>query len=126
MNSPLAHIFVIDDDLDLANYVKLALSVHQVSVEVYTNPEEAWAQLEDKNPRLVLLDYMMPNCRGDEWMIRLSEHLKFRDHTVVLVTSYQFDEDFEFKLMTLGISEVLAKPLSSAQLKGLVDKYVFN
>lgn len=68
----------------------------------------------------------MPDCRGDEWMARLSEHLKFGDHTVVLVTSYQFDEDFEFKLMTLGISEVLAKPLTSDRLKELVDSYVLN
>ena len=124
MDSKTAQVFVIDDDLDLGNYVKLVLADVDVSVAVYEDPEHAWLELSEKNPRLILLDYLMPDCRGDEWMIRLSEHLKFGDHTVVLVTGYHFDEDFEFKLMTLGISEVLGKPLRANTLKDLVNRYV--
>jgi DNA-binding NarL/FixJ family response regulator len=51
----------------------------------------------------------------------MSEQLKMAEYRVVMVTSYQFDEDFEFKLMSLGIEEIIPKPIKMDKLEKLID-----
>lgn len=66
-------ILVIDDSLMLLNFVKEILTEANYDVTAAANAQESLAAAKANPPELILLDYVLPDMKGDEVVRRLRE-----------------------------------------------------
>jgi CheY-like chemotaxis protein len=68
-----ARILVIDDDLELQQGLRMALEGEGYQVISAIHGLEGWKEVEITRPDLILLDLMMPEMDGFEFMVKISE-----------------------------------------------------
>jgi len=113
-------ILVVDDEPDILELIK---DILKSKYEVYTakNVKEAVSTLEKVKIDLVILDIMMPQIDGWDflWMIRGSE--KYREIPVIIVTARADAED---KLIGLkeGVQDYIVKPFLPNELINRVEE----
>ena len=66
-------ILVIDDSVMLLNFVKEILSEANYDVVAAATAEEGLRAAAGETPHLILLDYVLPDMKGDEVLSRLRE-----------------------------------------------------
>jgi DNA-binding NarL/FixJ family response regulator len=104
-------ILVVDDD----EGVKLILR-RLIGLKLFTTPIEAsnglegLLKVEKEGPDLVLLDIGMPLRGGVEFLEKLRESKTYASTPVIVISSSQ-DKDTVAKLIGLGISGYILKPL---------------
>ncbi|XYH97025.1 response regulator [Sorangium sp. So ce1128] len=70
---PGAEVFVVDDDPALVDSLTDLLSDEGYRVQGFTRPREALDRLaRGARPRAVLLDYVMPDMTGEEFLTALA------------------------------------------------------
>ncbi|MDF9798831.1 response regulator of citrate/malate metabolism [Catalinimonas alkaloidigena] len=124
----LERIFLIDDD-PITNFVNehiiTELKVaHQV--EIFTEAENALSLIknessQDKGSDLILLDLNMPHLDGFDF-IEAFQQLdvgKASKYRIIVLTSSKHSRDLQ-RLATLGIKEVLNKPLTKEKMLSIV------
>jgi DNA-binding response OmpR family regulator len=102
-------LIIIDDDKNIGKVFESIFSKTDVSFEIYDCPHEGLQALIEKKPACVVLDYHMPNFRGDEVIVRSSQELLFKYCNFILMTDEEFDEMEKMKLMTLGFQYIFKK-----------------
>ena len=113
-------ILVVDDEPDILELIK---DILKSKYEVYTakNVKEAVSILEKVKIDLIILDIMMPQIDGWDflWMIRGSE--KYREIPVIIVTARADAED---KLIGLkeGVKDYIVKPFLPNELINRVEE----
>jgi two-component system response regulator VicR len=113
-------ILVVDDEPDILELIK---DILKSKYEVYTakNVREAVSTLEKVKIDLIILDIMMPQIDGWDflWMIRGSE--KYREIPVIIVTARADAED---KLIGLkeGVKDYIVKPFLPNELINRVEE----
>ncbi len=104
-------ILVVDDD----EGVKLILR-RLIGLKLFTTPVEAsnglegLLKVEKEAPDLVLLDIGMPLRGGVEFLEKLRESKTYASIPVIVISSSK-DKDIVAKLIGLGISGYILKPL---------------
>jgi PAS domain S-box-containing protein len=124
--SPLGHgerILVVDDEESLVRLGVRALCKLGYAAEGQSNVLEALARLE-REPhafQLVITDQTMPGMNGLEFAQRLGD---LRADLPVLLASGVSDSIAQERIVEAGVSGVLSKPYSVANLALLVSKHV--
>src|SRR5438128_1544591 len=106
----LQKILLIEDDIDIQEIAKLALSsVGKFSVEVFSSGVEALEKASKIFPQLVLLDVMMPKMDGPTTLQKLRQFPQFASIPVIFLTAkVQLHEVENYKKM--GAVDVISKP----------------
>jgi adenylate cyclase len=120
-------ILVVDDDPDIARWLKIELG--QVGYEVVTAADgiEALQEVDHNIPDLILLDLAMPRMDGRTTLRRLREQKSAQDIPVIVLTAMQFSSDSErARILSLGVRDLLHKPVSITQLIGEIKKHLEN
>jgi len=107
-------ILIVDDEVDICDFVKNFLSERGFEVLVAHNGKEALAAVDEQQPPVMLLDIKMPVMNGIETL----EELKKRKNTpkIILVTAESELEKAE-ELKYAGVINYITKPLSLIQLE---------
>ncbi len=106
-------ILVVEDEEFLSESLKVLLELHGARVELAVNGKEALESLEDFSADLIVLDLVMPEMGGEEF---LSE-MKIRKIKIpVLVMTGTINEGFRVSKLFPVVLEVLEKPFSQKQL----------
>lgn len=113
-------IIAIDDtQVNLVLYRYLLKPLPETVMEGFESPLVAldWlAAPEAVHPAdLILLDYMMPDIDGLEFMRRLAEIPHRRDIPVVMVTANN-ESDVRYRALEAGALDFLTKPIDKAEL----------
>ncbi len=107
-------ILTIDDDPDILDVLKLTLLEHYEVFQA-TNGKEGLALTQQKNPDLVICDYMMPVMNGQEFCKMLKKDILLRHIPVIMLTGKG-----ELKDMVGGIDagadDYLVKPFEPDEL----------
>ena len=76
--SPNLDILVIDDNIDIANFVKILLELEGFNVDVFNNPFLAleYFKLNPKKFSLVISDVRMPDMNGVEFVAKIKKILR--------------------------------------------------
>ena len=105
-------ILVVDDDPKSLRYVRDILSKSGYEPIVTADPKEALRIVEEKKPRLVLLDLMLPGNSG----IELMTDIFFVDKVPVVFLSAYGQEDVVAKAFDMGAADYVVKPFSKTEL----------
>ena len=117
-------IVVVDDDIDVANYVKMLLSP-QYSVIVHFDADSALKAMEEEAPDLVISDVVMPGRSGYELCEAIKGDLQLSHIPVILVTAAVAVEN-QVQGLNKGADAYVTKPFNPAYLKALVKSQLEN
>lgn len=111
-------IYVVDDDLDMCEYLKTQLG-EDYNVVTSDNPTVALEEIHASNPDLVILDVMMPRLRGDEMCRMLKTNIDTSHIPVILLTGLAGREDVVAGLEA-NADDYIVKPFDIVVLKARI------
>ena len=117
-------IAVVDDDIDIANYVKVLLSP-TYNVTVYFDGDSALKGMTEEAPNLIISDVVMPGMSGYELCKAVKGELQLSHIPVVLVTAKVAVEN-QVEGLGVGADAYVTKPFQPAYLLALVKSLLEN
>ena len=118
------HIAVVDDDIDIANYLKVLLKP-QYKVSLYFDGTSALKGMTEDIPDLIISDVVMPGMDGYELCARIKGDLQLSHIPVVLVTAKVAVEN-QVQGLDKGADAYVTKPFQPAYLLALVKSLLEN
>ncbi len=118
------HILVVDDDIEIANYIKAEM--HDWYKFSYApNGREALKMLLTKSFDLVVSDVMMPEMDGITLLRSIKSNTNISDIPVILLTS-KSEVQYRLEGLKRGADAFLAKPFAMEELHVTIDNLVDN
>jgi DNA-binding response OmpR family regulator len=112
-NGQFKHVLVVDDDRNVVEWLKEALTNSGFVVKGAYNGSEALALVREDSPDLILLDLKMPDMDGYEVIRHLRRDQATRNIPVIVITGISFDDDYDHvKILGMGVEHMLTKPFS--------------
>jgi len=112
---PRDRVLVVDDDLDIARYVELNLSLEGFEVHVANEGHSAVEKALTLRPDAILLDVMMPGLDGYEVCRRLRSNARTSHAAIIMLTAKALSADTVLGL-TSGADDYIAKPFEPPEL----------
>ncbi len=109
-------ILVVDDEKRILSLLKAYLEQQGFRVTTATNGKEAIYIARHEKPDLIVLDIMMPEMDGFEFM---RQHRKERETPIILLTA-KVEEDDKVLGLELGADDYVTKPFSPRELTSRV------
>lgn len=106
-------LLIVDDERMILELASMVLSSKGFNVYVADNALDSYELIEQEQPALVLLDYMMPKVNG---LDALKEIRKRFPETYVIMFTGKGSEEVAVELMKAGASDYILKPFSNAKL----------
>ncbi len=104
------HILVVDDEAEARGLVSTILQLHGAQTRMAGSTAEAWQELEDWHPNLLVSDVGMPGENGYQLIRRIRMGGAQRDIPAVALTAYASAGDRE-QAMKAGFNSHLSKPV---------------
>ena len=116
-------LLVIDDEPEVANYIRLSLRYHGYVVESVQNGHEALQFLDQAGGRvaLVLLDVLMPRMDGIETLRQLRRSPRYKNLPVIMLSGASSTATV-VEAMKHGANDFVLKPVSHTELASVVQK----
>lgn len=77
--------------------------------------------LRERRPKLLLMDYLMPECPGPQLVRACYEDPNLQGMQVVLLTAHR-EDDVRERLQDLGVKRILLKPVNPKVLEETVSQ----
>lgn len=116
-------IFIVDDDATVLNSLKELLVLSGFEVGTTQNPQQAFKEIKDFGPDLILLDLLMPHVGGLEICEMLNNDRQTRDIPVIVVSALVKEADIK-KAYQLGIVGYITKPYDFQNLLHEITKAI--
>jgi CheY-like chemotaxis protein len=112
-------VMILDDEPIVGKRLEPALAKHGFEVEVFTDPTEALARLDEQGFDIVVTDLRMEGVDG----IEILEHVMSRSTNtrVILITGYATVEVAREALVK-GAFDFIAKPFKPKDLRAVINK----
>ena len=112
-------VLVVDDDPPVRGMLSAALRRHGFRVLLAGDGAEAERALTLHRPHLILLDLMMPEVNGWDFLQRMQE-TGLKGAVPIIVISAHLRNDPQ-ALLKMGVSAILPKPFQLDELLDLVN-----
>src|SRR3972149_8751643 len=109
-------ILVVDDKLELRNLLKSYLAQEGFEVVTASDGQEALHVARHEKPNLIILDLMMPEMGGYEFM----RHYSREADTPVVILTAKIEENDKVLGLELGADDYVTKPFSLRELMARV------
>ena len=106
-------LLLIEDELELAGFLKQGLKYEGYVVDHLDDGKNAGEQLKKEKYDLIILDLILPTVSGEEV---LKEMRLQRDTTPVIVLTAINEVDSITKILNIGADDYLIKPFSFVEL----------
>lgn len=115
----MQRIYIIEDDENIRNLLKIALEGFGYEPEVFEAAEEALARMKEEKPDLAIFDWMLPGMDGTQAIkqIRMTDGLT--DLPIMLLTAKEKELD---KVVGLdcGADDYMVKPFGVLELSARI------
>ena len=91
-----------------------------MEVRKAANVAEAKKNLEAAKPDIILLDWMLPDCAGLDWLRELRSYHSNESLPVIMLTA-RGQEDDRVRGLEAGADDYVTKPFSPAELTARID-----
>ena len=112
---PKHTVLIVDDEAAIRGMLCIALEAADFNVLDAENAQQAHAAIIDKQPDLVLLDWMMPGTTGLELLRRLKRDDLTAKIPVIMLTA-KAEEDSKISGLDAGADDFIPKPFSPREL----------
>jgi len=116
-------ILVVEDNDELRNIIKEALTSEEYQVFIISSAEEAFEIIKEKVFDVIITDLKLPEADGIEVLSYAKK--KNPETEVIIITAYG-TVDKAVEAMKKGASEFITKPVSLEHLKLLISKVITN
>lgn len=113
-------VMVVEDTVDLRNYLKETLSHYFLRVYVAKDGREGLEQIKQRLPDIIISDVMMPRMNGFELCRELKTDLDISHIPVILLTAYHNSQNMYTGYKT-GADAFLPKPFEVDGLLALIN-----
>ena len=112
-------IQIIEDEEFIANIMRVNLEEAGHKVIMSSNGEVAYKDIKNNKPDLILLDLIMPNMDGFEFLSKVKSNVEIKDIPIIVTSNLNQDEDID-RVKKMGVKNYLVK--SDITMKDLVDE----
>lgn len=115
----MERIYIIEDDENIMNLLKIALEGFGYAAEGFETAEEGLARMREEKPDLVIFDWMLPGMDGTEAIkeVRNTEQLKYVP--IMLLTAKEKELDKVIGL-DCGADDYMVKPFGVLELSARI------
>lgn len=114
-HAPPSRVLIVDDDIDLAHYLRMVLMAAGMEAEVLEHPEEMMNTISAFRPELILMDMYMPQASGPELASVIRQHERWSSLPIVYLSA-ETDLDQQFSALNHGADDFLTKPITDTHL----------
>ncbi|MDX1818766.1 MAG: phosphate regulon transcriptional regulator PhoB [Marinobacter sp.] len=108
-------VLIVDDEAPIREMIAVALEMADYDYLEAEDAREAHALIVDKQPDLVLLDWMLPGTSGVELARRLKKDEATADIPIIMLTA-KVEEDNKIQGLEVGADDYITKPFSPREL----------
>ncbi len=109
------YALLVEDEAALVELVRYNLEKEGYEVAVAMDGEEALLMIEERQPDIVLLDWMLPKLAGIEVARRLRSRSHTRNLPIIMLTA-RAEESDRIRGLDTGADDYLTKPFSMTEL----------
>jgi DNA-binding NarL/FixJ family response regulator len=119
----IIQIVMLDNEEKLLEVIKNYFSLRKIEIIVTNKPDVAWSELEKNLPDCLVIDVIMPNNEGYNFIKNLKRNKNFQHIPFILLTAKGLTEDriFGYKL---GCSAYISKPFDPEELESIIKNIV--
>jgi diguanylate cyclase (GGDEF)-like protein len=111
-----ARLLVVEDDLDIANMLKIYFTGLQFDVDVANRGGDALERTKHVLPHLIVLDIMLPDIDGYEVCRTLRTSIR-TSHIPVIFLTQKDERSDKLQGLELGADDYITKPFDIEELK---------
>ena len=108
-------ILIVDDEAPIREMIAVALEMAGYDCVEAANSQEALASIVDRQPDLMLLDWMLPGSTGIELARRLKRDELTAEIPIIMLTA-KGEEDNKIQGLEVGADDYITKPFSPREL----------
>jgi signal transduction histidine kinase/CheY-like chemotaxis protein len=125
---PMHRVLVVEDDESTRDVIRQTLEREGWVVTVAENGRVALERLLEAQPEAIVLDLMMPEMDGFEFLVELRRHEGWRSIPVLVVTAKDLTDEDRWRLNG-GVERIIQKGLHGreallAEIRGLLRAHV--
>jgi signal transduction histidine kinase/ligand-binding sensor domain-containing protein/DNA-binding response OmpR family regulator len=117
-------ILIVDDDTEIANYLKVYLSGYY-KVEVRFNAKSAYISLDEIKPDIIVSDVLMPDVDGFQFCRMIKQNVAYSHIPVILLTAKTLVDD-QVRGLHDGANAYVTKPFDPEYLLALIQSQLQN
>ncbi len=107
-------VLIIEDDQSLATMYSEKFKIEGFSVAVARDGKKGFELAESMNPDIILLDMMLPEQSGNDFLEEYRKTEAGRDKIVIALTNLAQKPEFE-RAKKLGVKEYLVKAMHTPE-----------
>ncbi len=111
-----ARLLIVEDDMDIANMLKIYFSGLQYDVDVANRGRDALEKTKQVLPHLIVLDIMLPDIDGYEVCRTLRTSMR-TSHIPVIFLTQKDERSDKLQGLELGADDYITKPFDIEELK---------
>ncbi|RPJ17985.1 MAG: DNA-binding response regulator [Desulfobacteraceae bacterium] len=116
-------ILVIEDDIHIAEGLKLNLSLQGYDVSVAENGISGLRKWREQMPDLIVLDIMLPGIDG----LSVLQNIRLEDERIpILILSAKSEPDDKIKGLSCGVDDYLSKPFNLEEFLLRVERLLIR
>jgi len=108
-------IWCVEDDSSIRDIEIYTLLSTGFNAKGFENGKVAFQALKEEKPELILLDVMMPEMDGTEFLKKIKESSAFCDIPVIMATARGTEYD-KVKSLDMGADDYLVKPFGMMEM----------
>ncbi|MDS1310995.1 phosphate regulon transcriptional regulator PhoB [Marinobacter xiaoshiensis] len=108
-------VLIVDDEPAIREMIVVALEMADYECIEAADALEAHALIVDRQPDIVLLDWMLPGTSGIELARRLKKEETTADLPIIMLTA-KVEEDNKIRGLEIGADDYITKPFSPREL----------
>jgi two-component system phosphate regulon response regulator PhoB len=109
------YALVVEDEAALVELISYNLEKDGYEVGVATDGEDALLQIEERQPDILILDWMLPRLPGIEVCRRLRSRSTTRNMPIIMLTAKSEEAD-RIRGLDTGADDYMTKPFSMTEL----------
>jgi len=118
-------ILVVDDSTTNVVLLDAILSEKGYKIIKALSAMEAYACIEKSLPNLILLDLLMPQINGFDFLKKVKADVRTQNIPVIVISAVTNPDDIRLT-KNLGAAEFVEKPINIQNLKEMVEKMLDN